>query len=422
MQNQKKTIAILGAGFAGLRVALSLQKKLALYHEYKLIIIDQNDVHVYTSDLYEIATAFHEKITEECLTKLKDTVAIPLSKIIPNGNIDTVRDKVIAIHPKERTVELEKNKTMQFTYLVLTLGSVVNYYDISGLRQFSYPLKTLTDALAINCQLDHYFQTLWKKETQKKIHIVVGGGGATGIEFACELPGCIKKICKKYAYPYEQVEITIIEGSNQLGGQGEKVTARILKRLEKFNIKVLRSTLIKYVTVDSIHAKSSSGSSLTLSMDILIWTGGVMPNPIIKASFSEISETGGLKVNEFLQHEKFPYIYAAGDNAHVTNKKTGEPMPMLAQVAFRQGKIIARNIIADINKNPKKSYSQILKGVIIPLGGEYAVIKKGDFVFAGFTIWVLRRLIDLWYAISILPFTYALRKWIHDTNVFVEND
>lgn len=419
--NKKKNIVIAGAGFAGLKTALTLAKKLKSLDDYEIILVDEKNIHVYTPDLYEIATAFHEKITQECLTRLKETVATPLPKILQHRGITFIREKISALDPERKKIILEQSGDLPYEYLVLALGSVVNFYGIPGLQQFSYPLKTLTDAIAINCHLDHYLQTFWQREEQKKISIVVGGGGATGVECASELPGYFKKLCKKYHYPRASIDITLIEGTEALTGQGEKVTAVILKRFYKLGIKALLGTFIKEVTATDILVETK-GKMQRIPRDILLWTGGVKPHPLISASLKKTAKNGGLPVNEFLQSVDFADLYAAGDNTYFQDKKSEKPCPMLAQVALQQGRIVAHNIIADITKQKKKTYRLKLKGVIIPLGGAFAILKTGNFVVRGYFVWLLQRLIDLWYALSILPFFYAVRKWIRGTRVFVEND
>ncbi len=416
----------MGAGFAGLRTALTLARKIPA-HQCEILLIDEHDVHVYTPDLYEIATAFNEKITQECLTTLKDTVAIPYAKILNNEPIHFVRDTVTKIDPEGKTIMLKKGYEMSFDYLVLALGSTVNYYGIPGLKEHSFALKTLTDAVAINCHLDHYFQMKWHDDPRKIISIVVGGGGATGVEFTGELPSSITKLCKKYDCALSQVKITLIEGSQQLTGQGQKVTDIIINRFKSHGIEVKLGTLIKKVEQDAVFFSSNRGPDVKMPMDILIWTGGVTTNPLVRSTFGKaVAKNGALPVNEFLQSPVFPYIYAAGDNAAFMDPTLGKPAPWLAQVAFDQGKIIGRNIAAVLKGAPQKKYSLRVKGVIIPIGGKYAILKIGSsekaFVLKGFSMWMLRRLVDLRYALSILPFVRAVKKWIHDTHVFVGND
>lgn len=425
-KNSQIKIVILGGGFAGIAATLSLYKELQCRQDVSIQLIDERNVHIYTPDLYEISTTFNEKITAECLTQLKDTVAIPFPKILRHHKVDFIRDRVIAIHPKNKTVELKNHGSIPFDYLITTLGSVVNYYNIPGLREKSYPLKTLTDALAINCHLDAFFQSLWKKEVKKPVSIVIGGGGATGIEFACELSGDIHQLCGKYHYPRDLVRISLIEAKERLAGQDEKTTKIILKRFMQLGIQAHLETFICEVSEKNISTETVTGKKETMPMDILIWTGGVQPSPIIQENFPEVTKNGALPVNEFLQHHSFPYIFAAGDNATFIDTKNQEPAPMLAQVAVAQGKILGYNVAAELQQKPKKAYRLKIKGIIIPLGGKYAILKigrgKNALILKGFFMWALRRLVDLSYALSILPFRYALKKWIHDTHIFVRND
>lgn len=422
----KKNILILGAGFAGLRTALLLSKQIRRFPEYKIILVDERLDHVYTPDLYEIATTYNKKVTQECLMALKESVATPFSKILEqvgeNEKFQFIRDRVEAIAPEKKAVSLKKGGTVFFDILAITLGSVTNYYGIPGLTQFSYPLKTLTDALAICCHLDVYFHTLWKEDVKRDVHIVVGGGGATGCEFACELPGFLKNVCAKYGYPRERVTITVIEGSKELTGQGEKVTRAVMNRFKKLGIGALTETFIKGVSADLVHGEKSTGDAQTLPMDILIWTGGVMPSPVVSASFPNDCKKGSLVVDQFLASPLFPGIFAAGDNAYFTDPKTGQPVPKLAQIAVQQAETLAHNILAELLGKPKKAYRPKLRGVIIPLGGKYAILKRGHVVFHGFWVWVLHRLVDFMYLVKILPLRQAIRKWISETNVFVGND
>lgn len=426
MPNEKKNIVILGAGFAGLSAAILLAKKIRKHPEYRVFLIDERADHVYTPDLYEIATSYNKKLNEECLTQLKDSVATPyaniLGKLCDSECFQFIRDRVERVNPSQKTIALKKGGTVFFDTLALTLGSVTNYYNIPGLTQFSYPFKTLTDALAICCHLDIYFHTLWKSDKKKEVNIVIGGGGATGCELAAELPGYLDKICAKYGYPRTHAAITIIEGSGELTGQGQKVTEKILARFKKLGVRVALNTRIKNVSVNTIEVETKSASRAAWPHDILIWTGGVMPHPIIRQNFIDTAKNGALAVNQYLQSEKFPWVFAAGDNAFFIDAKTQKPVPMLAQSAVAQAPILAKNILAEIEGRPKKSYRPSIKGIIIPLGGKYAILKKGNFVFAGFLMWLLRRLVDLSYLLSILPLKQAITKWVHDTNVFVGND
>lgn len=418
MKTKKTRVVILGSGFAGIQTALELLKRGDL-SEYEIILISNRTVVVYNADLYEIATAYYEKITDKCLTELKKSVAIPLERIFQNQDLHFIHDTVTKIVPEENRIELKDKRTISYHILVIALGSVTNYYDIEGLRQFSYPLKTLQDALSISCHLDTYFQNLWKKETKKNVRIVIGGGGFTGVEFACELPGFLKKLCKKYHYPFASIVLSLIEAGQSLGGSGqdEKIAKIIEKRLRIFGYEIHLNTKIQQVEANKITTDKGD-----IEMDMLMWTGGVKPHPIIAESFKNVAKNGGLPVSEYLQNPDFPNIYGAGDCAYIADPETQKPLPMLAQLAIQEGKTIAENILAGKNNTPKKIFESKIKGIIIPLGGKFATCKLGKKVYSGFWCWALKRLGDLKYSLSVLPFFSAVKKWIHSTNIFVEND
>lgn len=417
MSIKNKNIVILGAGFAGLRCALDLAKEIHRFPDYRIILINKTDIHLYTPDLYEIATAYYPTITSTCLTNLKETVATKISSLVPEKLVTFLQDTITKIQPDKKTVLLEKSGEVLYEYLVVTLGSVTNYYGIPGLEQFSYPLKTMTDALAIQCHLDSYFQTLWRSHLKKSVHIVMGGGGATGCELAAELPSYVKKLCKKYDYPEGQVDVTIVEGKKEILGLGVKLSASVKKRLASLGVGLKLGTYITEAKAAKVRIKTKEGMENEILVDMLIWTGGVMPNPIVKESFEKVSENYALEVNEFLEAKYYPKIFAAGDNASFEH-----PLPLLAQVARKQGHVMAFNILADISGKSKREYAPEISGVVIPLGGKYAVFQRGEIMTAGFFIWVLRRLIDLVYAFSIMPFWRAFQKWWHATNIFAQND
>ncbi len=428
----KKKILILGAGFAGLRVALDLAKQKSKIPDHEIVLVDKRDVHIYTPDLYEIATAFIPKITEECLSQLKETVAIKIRTLINEKPITFLQDKAIKWDPAKKIITLRKHGKLSYDYLVLALGSVSNYYNIPGLEQFSYPLKTVKHAIGIQCDLDHYFQYLWKENRKKAVNLVIGGGGATGVEFGGELPRYVDKLCQKYQYPREKVRITLIQATNELVGAGERFSKRIQKRLEKAGVAVKLNTLITSAYAGEISVRNFSlippfkkvPKEAKLFCDMLIWAGGVKPHPFLLRQKLKAEKTGAIEVEKNLRAKDFKNVFAAGDMAHFIDPKTKKIAPLLAQVAFAQGAVVAHNIVAALTGGDLKSYRLKIKGVIIPVAGKYAIFKAGTGrrAYGGFIFWILRRLIDLYYAMSIMPPLKAFAKWWHATNIFVKND
>lgn len=415
----RKKIVILGGGFAGIEAALQLEKNLDLLR-YEIILINKRPVHVYRPDLYEIATAFSEKITEECLVRLKETVAIPLDLVFRKKRVALHIDQIEKIDPATQKVFLKKSAPLHGDYLIVALGSVSNDFGIKGLAEHSLRLKTLRDALAISCDIDQLFHSRWKRHPKEPITIVVGGGGATGVELTCELVGFTRQLSKKYHYPPEKVSIRVIEAGGVVGGQGPEVSRAILRRFSQLKIETRLQAKITHVEKNRVVCTGQGGES-AITYDAFIWTGGVRAHPLIAESFKKTAPSGALSVNEFLQSAENPRIFAAGDCAYIMDPSTKRPAPLLAQLALQQGHHCAEMIIAKENHRAVWPYVPRMKGTVTPLGGAYALFHYKSILVAGFFPWLLRRLIDLAYAMRVTPPWYAFKKWLRDSIIFTSN-
>ncbi len=421
-QNPKKNILIIGAGFCGLQVAKKLAKKLPLSSAYQIVVIDRSENHIYNSDLYEISTAYSKKITAACLRALEETVCIPIKKVLGRQGITFLKDEVVHIDYDHKKVAFKNAPELHFEYLVVALGSVTNYYNIKGLEEHGLALKTLEDALRINCHVDQFFRERYEKKDHNKVHIVVGGGGFTGVEYACELIGFLKKLSQKYTFQREEVSISVIQGSSELVGLGAKVSELTEKRFQQLGIKAFKNTRItaydgKQITV----LNKEDQQPQHLPADILIWTGGIKPNPLLK-HFPILDTSGALEVYPTLESPHYPKVYAGGDNAAIFDPKHHQLIPKLAQLAVKQGTLIAHNIYCAINQKEQKVYTPFFKGFILPLGGKYFLYHRNNITFTGIIPYIMKKFVDLMYFMSLLPTMVAFKKWRRTENIFIQND
>lgn len=425
MTKAKKSIGnivVLGAGFAGLRAIQDLSKDFG-HPGYKLVLIEKNDTHLYRADLYEVATAFNKEISESCLSKLKSTVATPLTELLDPKRVSLIYGEVIKIDRDKKKVHLASGKEISYAILVVALGSVTNFFGVKGLEKHSLPMKTIQDALRINCHLDQFFNDAWQKKRKKKIVINIGGGGASGVETAAELVGSLHKLCKKYDFDRSKVVLRLIEAGDDLAAFDQKGTQIILNRFKKLGVEVLLKTRISELSKTQVTVLDPKNKPKTLESDILIWTGGVSVNPVVVDSMGKKERRGAVEVNQYLQTIANPEIFAAGDNAYFPDPSNIEMrLPMLASVAYQQGSVIAQNIINFVKGEKLLPFKPKSELYVIPIGGKYALWRVGRILFRGRLVWYFRRLLTLKYEMSILPFTEAWAKWRHGSDIFEDND
>lgn len=418
----KKNIVILGAGFCGIQTAKKLAQKLRFRKDYQIILIDRKDTHTYHADLYEISNAYTPRISNGCLSMLKETVCIPIKKVLVGLPVLFLKDEVEMIDYSNKKIALKGWGDLSFEYLVVALGSVTNFYDIPGLKEYAFPLKTIGDALGLHCHLDELFKIRHQRHEKRKIHIVVGGGGFTGVEYVCELTGFLKKLTHKYAFSMNEVDIKIIQGSDEFVGLGKEVSDIVEARFKILGIHpVLNAKISSY---DGKHLSICSPKGVcnrSILADVVVWTGGIKPNPLLKW-FPVLDASGSLEVYSTLESPHYAKVYAGGDNAAFFDPVHHQMLPKLAQYAVKQGPVIAYNIWADIVHKKQKIYTPFFKGFIVPLGQKYFVYHKGNVTFAGILPYVMKKCFDLWYFMKLLPPRWAFKKWWHAENIFVQND
>ncbi len=417
-----KHVVILGAGVAGLHCAQKLAKEAP--PDLRITLVDSSDVHVLRADLYEVATAFNKEITDECMVRLKSTVATPILSLVDPDRVQFVRDEVTAIDPKKKIVALKKGKKLSFDFLVVTMGSVTNFFKVPGIEKHAFPFKSVTDALAINCHLDQLFHSVWKSKKNRSIHLTIGGGGATGCELAGELSFSIKKLCKKYHFPSAKVHIDLVQSGQDLGGMDSKGTEKIFKRLSSLGVCIYRGYRITKLTHEKVVLLDSKKKLKTLRSDMLIWTAGVSIHHTIQSSLGDAKKGDAIVVTPTLEAQNYSGIFAAGDNAYLENPhKPGERIPMLARPAWKEGNLIAENLVRLLKGRSLGEFKPFAREwVILPLGGKYALLQYGPFLIAGFLPWLLRRLIILRYHFSTMSLRRAFKKWRMGGEIFEEND
>jgi NADH dehydrogenase len=106
-------------------------------------------------------------------------------------------------------------------------------------------------------------------------------------------------------------------------------------------------------------------------------------------------DKGRIKVNEFLEIEKWPGVWAVGDGALVADPRTGGFHPPTAQHAIREAKTAAANLVAAIRGGTKRPFRFKTIGLLASIGHRTGVAKVFGVKFSGFFAWWLWRTIYL---------------------------
>jgi len=389
----KKNVVILGGGFGGVRAALDLARY-AKTLDIRITLIDRNSCHLFTPSLYEVATK----------EEPQKNITIPLKEIFGN-EVHLVRDEVASIDKEHKMVRTKNKACFYYDYLIIALGSETAYFGISGLVEHSFALKTLSDAMHIQRAIKNAYK---KKAKLGVIDVFVGGGGSSGTELVGELLTFRESLANQHLCSNDCMRITIIQKSDRvLRELNKKASEAARKRLESYGVRLFLGEHVKSLTKDCITTDMGS----CYKYDIFIWTGGVRGSSVIGKNGFSTNDRGQLIVDEYLQVVGYKNIFAAGDNAEFIDIKTKQHAPWLAQVAEKQGKVVAENIYRLIKRVPLKKYKLSNFGHAVPLKGRFAIVEFNGIYIVGFLGWIIQQVVFLRYLLGILPLFKAFRRW-----------
>lgn len=413
-----KKILILGAGFAGVRAALDLEKRLK--HSVKITVVDKNPYHLFVPSLYEVASAYGVKADPFAVT-LRKSICLPLKDIFAGKSIEFIEAAVNSIDTENRHVMTAGGMLLDYDYLVVGLGCIANDFGVPGVMDYAYKFKDIEDGLMLNRKVYELVNEIAGGQRRAPLKIAVVGAGFTGIEVAAELSGWVRNAGKACSMTSRCERITLLEaGPKMLPAVSEKDRKAIMDRLTRLGIVVKESMVVEEVGPDYVKLKNGQ----KVEADLVIWSAGLRANPVLVNFPSEsIGVSKKLKANPDLSVVGLNNVYVIGDAGELLDQKTGKPVPALAYVAIDQGTVVAKNIYNKLHGKKVSSYKPEYSTWIAPVGGKWALANLGGKLrIKGFFGWVVREVVDLRYLLSILPFGKAISTFWQGTTLFIKND
>ncbi|MDT8340946.1 MAG: NAD(P)/FAD-dependent oxidoreductase [Longimicrobiales bacterium] len=381
-------VVVLGAGYGGLTCALRLGRRLkdqAAAGAVELLLVDRNPYHLLETRLHEAAARGAE-------------VTIPLARVLAHRPVRFLLREVLGIDVDDRTVRTDAG-TVAWDVLVVALGSRSVDFGIPGVAEHAFSLKTLEDAQSLKEHIDARFAEASGEPDPARRRwlrrIVVGGGGLTGVEAASELAERVRRLAGPRDDTTEEAEVLLVEAGPRILPSHEDATAkRAAEVLRRAGIRILHGTRI--VEVGGDHVRLSTDE--VVQAGTVLWTGGVRASEILESSGLAVAAQGRVYVDASLKVRGAADVYALGDAALAVDPTTDEPVPMAAQFALQQGRLVADNIVARLSGGEERPYRPRVLGEVISLGrhlatGWVALGWAGRLRMTGFLASLLKRAI-----------------------------
>ena len=399
----KKHIVIIGAGFAGLKLARTLNNHPA----YKITLIDKNNYHQFQPLFYQVAVANLDA----------SNISFPLRNIFEKSNNVSIRvASVNFINTTQKSLETSSG-LFSYDYLVIATGAITNYFGNKTIEEFSFPMKSTWDALQIRNTVIQHFEDAVSSPTidvSKNLSIIIVGGGATGVELSGALAE-MKSDSLPYHYPeldFKKMTIYLIEGSNRLLSNMSAASSKTAKMyLEKMGVTVKTNTIVKEYNGSKIILQDDS----TLDSKLVIWAAGIKGNTPEGINPLLITKTNQIKVDIFNRVTSIKNTFALGDIACVETELHPKGFPQLASVAIDQAANLANNFKRLVQNKQMTPYKYSNKGSMATVGRNKAVVDLAtpQLSFQGFFAWIVWMTLHLFLLIEFKNRLIVFINWIY---------
>ena len=392
----QKSILIIGGGFGGVALARALAKQET--KDMHIRIIDPKPYFEYHAALYRYVTG-----------RSPMEVCIPYKDIFEGHDIECIQDTILSIDTIGRSATGKTGTQYSFDNAIIASGGEASYCNIPGLAQYGFALKHGSDALKLRKHLQGVFaqaKTATPAERSSLLHIVVIGGGASGVELAGELASFAQKLALQYHIDSREIQIDIAEGKDRLLPQlPDAVSKSAEQRLQALGVQVLLQQKLEHVAKEEISMSGKKTKTRTV-----IWTAGMSYNTLGEQNERmPTDEKGRCLVDGALRARGQQHIFVLGDLA--ATEYTG-----MAQTALYDGKFIAEVLQAESQSKPAPIYAPKKPSYAVPIGPGWAVVHINGRTFTGKIGWLLRRYAD-WKAFSsLLSFKKSIKAFRANTS------
>ena len=352
-------VVIIGGGYAGVYALRELVKN----KNIKITLIDQHTFHNLQPEVYDLIA---NKSNIADVTIDLTTLCIGLN----HSYLEYKNLKVRDIDQKTKKIYTEEQEIVEFDYLIMAAGTRTFFPQVVPGLNNAHDIKKLPWAMFFKQSFENQLFKKIQLETKQcdDTHIVVVGAGLSGVEIAAEMAYNSKMFFKRGNFSCDNLKISLISSSGSiLPGLDPELIRISHNRLKSLGINVITDT--KLERCEDKCAYLSNGTNINHSF--LIFTGGVEASKVTEKLDVNKNSKGQIIVNEYMQSDKYPNVFAIGDVAEIKNIKD-EIMPPNVTIARISGINAGKNILNIIKNKKLVKCEPKLDGILIALGGKYA--------------------------------------------------
>jgi NADH dehydrogenase len=379
-----KRLRSLGGGFGGMYAALWLEKVLAGRDGLEVTLITRENYLLFSPMLAEVAADELEQ----------NTIVNPLRKRLRRVKsfVGTIEEINLDVRHVLVSHGFDGQHELPYDQLILALGSGTSFFGLPGVEAACLALKTLSDAVAIRNRLITHLEEANSEcaavQRQPLLTFIVAAGGFAGVETIGGINDFVREAIRSYPNLHSGYLRFVLVTPDDV------VLPELKRTLGVYARRKLSSRGVEIVTGAKVRSISDGVVELTNGEKILattlIWSAGTAPNALI-AKLPLPKRNARIVVDPYLGVEGRTGVWAVGDCSLVADPQTSGFYPPTAQLALKEGRLVARNVVAALYGGDKKKFESQTLGQLAAMGRRSGVANILGLNFSGFLAWWLWR-------------------------------
>lgn len=379
---EKKHVIIVGSGWGGYRLAFGIDHK-----KYNITVISPDNTSAVTPLLASAACGlFDPRLAHEPLRRR-------------GFHASYIKAFVIDIDFQKRTLSCQpafeklKDELFEVSYdkLILTPGCRSNTFGIPGVAENAIFVKNVVNANMVRSRLNEVLEMAslpctTEAQQRKLLHIIIVGGGPTGIEMAAELTDLFDgDLALLYPHLKGKSLVSVYDVAPQiLAPFDRRLSEYACSALKGNKVEVKLNAHITNVTEDVLETKEDGPTSYGM----LIWATGNKAVPLIEQlrlkktehGLTRLLTDGHLNVMS-IDGSADPNVFAMGDAADIE----GGTLPTTAEVAIQK----ADYLIESLNAGGRVDYPfKYKQRSLVTYTGAWDGVIQGRREYTGYGAWL----------------------------------
>lgn len=303
----------------------------------------------------------------------EDQIVIPLPALAQAAGVRLVEGRIAGLDAGARRATLADGRTLDYEWLSLDTGPVMDRDAIPGAREHALFLRPVEHFVRL-------FPALLARAVAEPLDLAVVGAGAGGVEIALALAWRLQR-------QGAATRLSLVAGADgPLAGFPEGVRQPVQRALQRQRI-----TLLPHACSAVEAGRLTLANGTRVACDVPLLAVGTSAPPWLQGSGLALDARGFVATGPTLQSTSHPEVFAAGDVA----TRVDAPHPKSGVHAVRAGPPLALNLRRALAGGALQPYMPQARTLyLLSTGRRHAVASWGPWATSGRWVWWWKDRID----------------------------